>query len=92
VKPLAIRGALAETQNTGTQNLADIGTKLPDTKVKDIVANRVTESAPRLVSRLKGRGQKRKRENTSPSPPKKAKKKATKAKVAGAQNKRRRRN
>jgi hypothetical protein len=82
VKPLAILYALVvvcKTQNTAIQILADIGTELPDTKVKDIVA----ESTPRLVSRLQGRGRKRKRENTSPppSPPKKAKKKATKAKV-----------
>jgi hypothetical protein len=59
VKPLAIRGALdvgRETQDTGTQNPADIGTKQADTKVKVIVADHLTESAPRPVSRLKGRG------------------------------------
>jgi hypothetical protein len=92
VKPLFIRNVLAvgrETPHRGIQILAKIGTKQPDMKVKDIVADRLTESAPRLVSKLKVRGRKRKLDNISPklSPSMKSKKKATKAKVAGAQKK-----
>ena len=61
VKPIAIRGARAlgrEALHAGAQILTDIDEKkTPDTRVKDIVAKRLAESAQRL---LKGRG-KRKR-------------------------------
>ena len=62
VKPIAIRGARSlgrESLLAGAQILTDIDEKTPDTRVKDIVAKRLAESAQRLL-RLKGRG-KRKR-------------------------------
>jgi hypothetical protein len=45
----------------------DIGKKQPETKVKDIVADRLAESAERLGTKLKGgEGRKRKRETSNP--------------------------
>jgi hypothetical protein len=67
LKPLTIRGARAlgcEALHTGAQILPDIGNKQPETKFKDIVADRLAESALRLVTKLKGDGgRKRKREH-----------------------------
>jgi hypothetical protein len=71
-KPLAIRCAKAlgrEALNKGAQILTDIRYKQPETTVKDIVADRLTESAQRLVTKLKGGSRKRKRE--TPNTPEK---------------------
>ena len=65
VKPVAIRGARAlgrEALHTGSQILTDIGDKTPETRVKDIVAKRLAESAKRL---LKGRGVRKKRKRAA---------------------------
>ena len=65
VKPVAIRGARAlgrEALHTGAQILTDIGDKTPETRVKDIVAKRLAESAQRL---LKGRGVRKKRKRAA---------------------------
>jgi hypothetical protein len=67
MKPLALRGARAfcsEALKTGSQILADIGNKQPDRKVKEIVADRLSNSAHRLVAKLEGGGRKRKRETS----------------------------
>jgi hypothetical protein len=48
VKPLAIRGSRAigrEALSTGSQILAEIGSKQPEKNVKDILADRLAESA-----------------------------------------------
>ena len=66
VKPVAIRGARAlgrEALHAGAQILTDIGEKTPDTRVKDIVAKRLAESAQRLL--LKGRGVRKKRKRAA---------------------------
>lgn len=63
IRPVAIRGARAlgrEAIHAGAQILTDIrDNKDPDTRVKDIVANRLNESAQRLL----GRGKRRRRED-----------------------------
>lgn len=66
VKPVLIRGAKAvgrETLSAGSNILADMVTKSPDVKVKDIVSKRVTESTQKLVNKLKGAGKKRQKRN-----------------------------
>jgi hypothetical protein len=75
LKPLAIRGAKAlgrEALSTGAQILTDIRNKQPEMTVKDIVADRLTNSAQRLVTKLKGGSRKRKRE--TPNTPRNKKK------------------
>jgi hypothetical protein len=75
LRPLAIRGAKApdhEALNTGTQILTDVRNKQPQTTVNDIFADRLTESAQRLVNKFKGGSRKLKRV-TSNTPSKKKK-------------------
>jgi hypothetical protein len=80
LKSLTIRGDRAlgrEALDMGAQILADIKIKQPETKIKDIVADRLVESAQRLVIKLKGSGgRKRKRETSKPPSSKKKKMKA----------------
>jgi len=59
---------------TGAQIHTDIGNKQPDTKVNDIVADRLAESVQRLVTRLSGGGGSKRNRKTSNTPPKKKKK------------------
>jgi hypothetical protein len=79
LKHLAIRGARAlgrEALKTGAQILADIGNKQSETKVKDVVADRLADSEQTLVTKLKGGGgRKRKRDTSNPPPLKKKKRK-----------------
>jgi len=78
VKPLAIRGSKAlghERLNTGTQFLSDITTKEREIQFKNILADRLAESAQGLVTKQKEGGRKRKAADTS-SPPHPKKKKA----------------
>jgi hypothetical protein len=68
LKPLAIWDAQAigrEALNTGAQIITDIRTKQPQTTVKDVVSERLTESAQRLVTKLKGGSRKRKSETSN---------------------------
>jgi hypothetical protein len=70
VKPLAIRGVKAlgrEALSTEAQILADIGAKQLESKVTEILTDRLAESAQRLVTKLKVGGQKRKLKITTPS-------------------------
>jgi N6-adenosine-specific RNA methylase IME4 len=63
VKPLAFQGAKTighETLKTVANILSHITTRLPETKVKDIVAHLLAESTQGLVFKLKGGGRKRK--------------------------------
>jgi hypothetical protein len=70
--------------STRAHILAEIETKQPETKVKDIVADLLAKSAQRLVAKLKG-GVERKRKREMSSPPI-VKRKTVKAK-AGTENK-----
>lgn len=76
MKSLVIRGARAlggKASNTVAQILKEIGAKQPEGKFKDIVADHLSESTQRLVSKLKGGEQKRKRymaKSSSPQEPK----------------------
>jgi hypothetical protein len=50
-------------------------TKQPETKFKDIVANRLAETAQSLVKKLNGSGGRKQRSETSKHPPPSKKKK-----------------
>lgn len=70
VRPVLVSGAKAlgrGTLATGANILSDIASKNPNTKIKNIIANRVTESTNKLVSKLQGKGKKRKRKTTKTS-------------------------
>jgi hypothetical protein len=72
VRPLALRGAKVlgrEALSAGANILSDIGSKSPDTKVKDISVGRLSESAQNLVAKLKGAGRKRKSNPSAPKSP-----------------------
>jgi hypothetical protein len=69
LRPLAIRFPKTlghEALNTLAQILTDIRTKQPQTTVKDIVTDRLAESAQRLVTKLKEGDRRRKRETSIP--------------------------
>jgi len=66
-----------EALSTGAHILTHIGNKQPETKVKDFLADRLVESAQRLVTKLKGGGGLKRKTETSNTPlPKKKKKRA----------------
>ena len=68
VRPILLSGAKAvgrETLAAGANILSDIASKKQNTKVKDIIANRVTQSTNKLVSKLQGKGKKRKQKFTN---------------------------
>ena len=72
LKALTIRGTRAlgcEAFSTGAQILTGYGNKQPETKMKDIVADRLTESAQRLVTKLRGGGGLKRNRKTSNTPP-----------------------
>jgi hypothetical protein len=77
VRPVLASGAGAvgrETLRAGANIISDIANKSSDTKVKDIISNRVKESTQSLVDKLQGRGKKRSKPSSF-SPAKKTKRK-----------------